>query len=68
MIESIKYHVVVERPAGKFTTYKVISHELDNYCLVLKFGRLEKSLAVNEMAIPIFGIECFYTEDIDEEA
>jgi len=61
----MKYNVIVQTD-GKHDTYKVYSHRLENYCLVLNFGRLEKSKAPEEIAIPVFTFDLFYTEDIDE--
>lgn len=65
MNSPVQYNVIVKTP-GNYDTYKVYSHSVENHCLILNFGKLEKSQGPNEMVIPVFNFDMFFTEDIDE--
>lgn len=62
---SAMYVIVVRTSAVNFDEYKVYSHELTNYCLVLNLGTLQCG-ARNELGIPISRVLEYHTTDIDD--
>lgn len=61
---SVMYQVIVQTSTTNHDTYKVYSHELTNYCLVLNLGILDCG-ARNEIAIPVSRIFGYHTEDME---